>query len=245
MDQTLAGKTAVVTGAARGIGLGIAEKLVRSGCRVAAWDIDLTPLIDAPMGQEFRQVQVDITDLNSVTAAVETTIKKFGTIDILVNNAGINGPTVAAWEYPEEAWDRVLAVDLKGVFLCCRQIIPTMRKNGSGRIINVASVVGKEGNPLAIAYSAAKAGVIGMTKSLAKEVVDDGIYVNCVTPAMTETGLLEEMTADYIAMVKAKIPMGRLCTVSEIADMIAWIAGPQCSFTTGAVFDLSGGRATY
>jgi 3-oxoacyl-[acyl-carrier protein] reductase len=157
----------------------------------------------------------------------------------------VNGPTVPAWEYPLEEWDRVLSVDLKGVFLCCREVIPHMRTAGCGRIINVASIVGKEGNALAVAYSAAKAGVIGLTKAMAKELFDDGIFVNCVTPAMTETDLFDEMTDEYISMVKAKIPMGRLCRISEIADMVAWIAGPECTFTTGAVFDLSGGRATY
>ena len=237
--------TAVVTGGARGIGLGIVQKFLDQGLRVSVWDVDPTPLLDVPGNEDIHQVQVDITDHSSVKSAVSKTMGDLGSIDILVNNAGVSGTTVPAWEYPIDEWDRVLAVDLKGVFLCCREVVPHMRAAGSGRIINVASVVGKEGNALAIAYSAAKSGVIGLTKGLAKEVVNDGIFVNCVTPSMVETDLLKEMTDAYISMVKSKIPMGRLCAVSEIANMVAWIAGPECTFTTGAVFDLSGGRATY
>ncbi len=173
------------------------------------------------------------------------TLANLGRIDVLVNNAGVNGPTVPVWKYPLEDWERVLAVDLTGAFLCCRAVIPHMRARGSGRIVNVSSVVGKEGNAKAPAYSAAKAGVIGLTKSMAKDLVDSGVLVNCVTPAMVETDLLAEMTDDYITMVKAKIPLGRLCTVAEVADMVAWLAGPECTFSNGAVFDLSGGRATY
>ena len=238
-DQSVA----VVTGAAKGIGFGIARRFEREGRVVSAWDIDIAPLEGArPFAQQLR---VDVTDPNSVERAVERTLQASGRIDVLVNNAGVNGPTLPAWEYPLAEWNRVLAVDLTGVFLCCRAVIPHMRERGGGRIVNVASVVGKEGNALAPAYSAAKAGVIGLTKSLAKDLVDSGVLVNCVAPAMTRTALLEEMTDDYIAMVKSKIPMRRLCTVREIADMVAWIAGPECTFTTGAVFDLSGGRATY
>ena len=236
---------AVVTGGARGIGLGIVQKFLDQGLRVSVWDVDPTPLLYMPGNEGIHQLQVDITDHSSVKSAVSKTMRDLGSIDILVNNAGVNGTTVPAWEYPIDEWDRVLAVDLKGVFLCCREVVPHMRAAGSGRIINVASVVGKEGNALAIAYSAAKSGVIGLTKGLAKEVVNDGIFVNCVTPSMAETDLLKEMTDAYISMVKSKIPMGRLCAVSEIANMVAWIAGPECTFTTGAVFDLSGGRATY
>ncbi len=238
-------RTVVVTGGARGIGLGIVRKFIDLGCRVSSWDIDHPSLEVIPDTDQIFQVYVDIADHSLVKTAVSKTIEELGGIDILINNAGVNGPTVPAWEYPLEEWDRVLSVDLKGVFLCCREVIPHMRAAGCGRIINVASIVGKEGNALAVAYSAAKAGVIGLTKAMAKELFDDGIFVNCVTPAMTETDLLDEMTDEYISMVKAKIPMGRLCRISEIADMVAWIAGPECTFTTGAVFDLSGGRATY
>ncbi len=234
---------AVVTGAAKGIGFGIARRLERDGCKVSAWDIDLSPLESE--GPFAHAVRADVTDPESIGQALEETLAALGGVDVLVNNAGVNGPTVPAWEYPLDAWDRVLAVDLTGVFLCCRAVIPHMRQRRAGRIVNVSSVVGKEGNANAAAYSAAKAGVIGLTKSLAKDLVDDGVLVNCIAPAMVETDLLAEMTDEYIAMVKTKIPMGRLCTVAEIADMVAWLAGPECTFCTGAVFDLSGGRASY
>ena len=238
-----AAPVAVVTGAAKGIGFGIAKRLERAGCQVSAWDNNLRPLCGRH--RFAHEVDVDVVHADSVACAVERTLADLGRIDVLVNNAGVNGPTVPVWEYPEAEWDRVLAVDLKGVFLCCRAVIPHMREQGSGRIVNVSSVVGKEGNAKAPAYSAAKAGVIGLTKSLAKDLVGEGVLVNCVTPAMVETELLLEMTSDYIDMVRAKIPMGRLCTVEEVADMVAWLAGPECTFCTGAVFDLSGGRATY
>ncbi len=233
----------VVTGAARGIGLGIARRFEREGYQVAAWDIDLSTLENKP--PFAHSMEVDVSSPESVEQALESTLSALGGIDVLVNNAGVSGPTVPAWEYPIADWDRVLAVDLTGVFICSRAVIPHLRERGSGRIVNVASVVGKEGNAKAAAYSAAKAGVIGLTKSLAKDLMNSGVLVNCVTPAMTETDLLKEMSDDYIAMVKSKIPMGRLCTVQEIADMVVWIAGPECTFCTGAVFDLSGGRATY
>ena len=242
--QSVVGQpVAVVTGAARGIGRGIAERFEKEGYAVAAWDIDLAPIDgDRPFDHAVR---MDVSDAESVEHAVSSSLGALGRIDVLVNNAGVNGPTVPAWEYPLDAWDRVLSVDLTGVFLCCRAVIPHMRERGSGRIVNVASVVGKEGNGLAPAYSAAKAGVIGLTKSLAKDLVNSGVLVNCVAPAMTQTALLDEMTDEYIAGVKARIPMGRLCSVREIADMVVWMAGPECTFCTGAVFDLSGGRATY
>lgn len=234
---------AVVTGAAKGIGYGIARRFEREGHLVSVWDIDLAPLDGArPFAQ---QITVDVTDPESVERAADRTLGALGQIDILVNNAGVNGPTLPAWEYPLDAWNRVLAVDLTGVFLCCRAVIPHMRACGSGRIVNLASIAGKEGNAMIPAYSAAKAGVIGLTKSLAKDLVDDGVLVNCVAPSMARTALLDEMTDEYISMVEAKIPMGRLCTVQEISDMVVWISGPECTFCTGAVFDLSGGRATY
>lgn len=242
-DATPRAPVAVVTGAAKGIGFGIARRLERDGCAVSVWDIDLSPLETEP--RFAHSIATDVTDPESIDRALQETLERLGGIDVLVNNAGVNGPTVPAWDYPLDAWNRVLAVDLSGVFLCCRAVIPHMRRRGSGRIVNVSSVVGKEGNANAAGYSAAKAGVIGLTKSLAKDLVDDGVIVNCVAPAMVETDLLAEMTEEYIAMVKQKIPMGRLCTVREVADMVAWLAGPECTFCTGAVFDLSGGRATY
>jgi len=245
MSLDLEGQVAVVTGAARGIGLAIAERLAHDGCRIAAWDLDPSPLA-APRAPRFAQVTaVDVTDAEAVVRAFESAVSALGQVDILVNNAGVNGPTVPIWEYPLEAWHRVLAVDLTGVFHCCRAAVPHMRERQYGRIVNVASIAGKEGNPNATAYCAAKAGVLGLTKALSKELLDKHILVNCVTPVITQTELFREMSREHIAAMKAKIPMGRFCTVAEIAEMVAWVAGPRCSFTTGAVFDISGGRASY
>jgi 3-oxoacyl-[acyl-carrier protein] reductase len=244
MARELEARTAIVTGAARGIGRGIAARLAAEGCRVAAWDRDPSPR-SAPGFAPAHAETMDVADPDAVARALDATLAALGRVDILVNNAGVNGPTVPIWEYPLEAWHKVLAVDLTGVFLCCKAVIPHLRARGSGRIVNVASIAGKEGNPNSSAYCAAKAGVIGLTKALAKELFDTQVTVNCVTPAMVETDLMREMSADYIAFMKAKIPLGRFCTVEEIADMVAWIASPRCSFSTGAVFDLSGGRATY
>jgi 3-oxoacyl-[acyl-carrier protein] reductase len=180
-----------------------------------------------------------------VEAAFEAAVAEAGTIEILVNNAGVNGPVVPAWDYPPEAWERVIAVNLNSVYYACRAAVPHMRRQGYGRIVNIASMAGKEGVQGISAYSAAKAGVIAFTKSLAKELAADGVLANCVAPAMVETDLLKEMTPEHVGAMKAKIPMGRFLQVPEIAAMVAWIASPECSFTTGFVFDLSGGRATY
>ena len=245
LSRSIDGEVAIVTGAARGIGLGIAERLTQDGCRVAAWDIDPAPL-GAPDNSPFAQVAaVDVTDAEAVIQAVETTVANLGQVDILVNNAGVNGPTVPIWEYPLEDWQRVLAVDLTGVFHCCRAVVPHMRARAYGRIVNVASIASKEGNPNATAYCAAKAGVLGFTKALAKDLIDKNVLVNCVTPVITETDLFQEMSREHIDSMKSEIPMGRFCTVAEIAEMVAFVAGPRCSFTTGAVFDVSGGRASY
>ena len=188
---------------------------------------------------------VNVADFAAVERGFAATELALGKVDILINNAGVNGPVMHTWEYPLDAWDKVLAVDLTGVFYCCRVATPSMRKNGYGRIINVASIVGKEGMPGIAAYAAAKAGVIGFTKSLARELVDSGVLVNAIAPVITETELFKEMTAEHIASARSKIPMNRFLQISEIAAMVAWIAGPECTFTTGFVFDLSGGRATY
>ncbi len=243
MSFDLSGHNAVVTGAARGIGLGIAERLAQLGVRVCGWDRDPSPAAGHPAFAEM--LTVDVADETSVGAAAANTLERFARLDILVNNAGVNGPTKPAWDYSLAEWQRVIDIDLTGVFLCSRAFAPHMRANGYGRMITVASIAGKEGNPDACAYSAAKAGVIGFCKGLARELVDAGVTVNYVTPAITETDLFAEMDAAYIADRKARIPLGRFCRIEEIADMVAWIASPRCSFTTGAAFDVSGGRATY
>jgi NAD(P)-dependent dehydrogenase (short-subunit alcohol dehydrogenase family) len=243
---SLAGQVAIVTGAVRGIGRGIAKRLSSEGARIVVWDreSDTFDASDADFTPALLQT-MDVSDLASVEVAFRATVERLGRVDILINNAGINGPVHPTWEYPPSAWERVVAVDLTGVFHCCRAVVPTMRAAGYGRIVNVASIAGKEGMPGIAAYSAAKAGVIGFTKALAKEVTHDGVLVNCIAPVITETDLFLEMTPEHIAAAKAKIPMGRFLTTAEIGEMVAWIASPACSFTTGFTFDLSGGRATY
>jgi 2-dehydro-3-deoxy-L-rhamnonate dehydrogenase (NAD+) len=244
--QRVQGQSAIVTGGARGIGAGIARRLAREGCRVIVWDIDFSNFDQQGAGFTPLLTQVvDVADLAMVEAAFEIACKEAGGIDILVNNAGILGPVLPAWDYPVKSWQRVLAINLDGVFHCCRVAAPHMRQRAYGRIVNIASIAGKEGNPNNAAYAAAKAGVIGLTKSLAKELAGSGVIANCVAPTMAETELLHQMTPEFIAAIKGKIPMGRFVEVAEIAAMVAWIASPECSFTTGFVFDLSGGRATY
>jgi 2-dehydro-3-deoxy-L-rhamnonate dehydrogenase (NAD+) len=246
MSERFEGQVAIVTGAARGIGLGIASRLAHDGCSVVIWDRDLRPFEAAIAGFSPAAMHtVDVSDAVSVERGFAATLADVQGVDILINNAGVNGPIAPVWEYPLDAWDRVLAVNLTGVFNCCRVAVPRMRAARYGRIVNVASIAGKEGNPGIAAYSAAKAGVISFTKSLAKELADSGVLANCIAPVITETELFNEMTPDHIAAMKAKIPMGRFLKIDEIAAMVAWIASPECSFTTGATFDLSGGRATY
>ena len=246
MERDLQSQVAIVTGGARGIGLAVARHLAERGCEVAIWDVDPAGFEpDAAGSSLFSVVAVDVSRPETVAAAVAEAVARYGRIDILVNNAGINGPVADVTEYPPREWDRVLAVNLTGTFHCCRLVVPHMRPRRYGRIVNVASIAGKEGTPGVAAYCASKAGLIGFTKALAREVVADGITVNAVTPVMAETALLEQMTADHIARTKAKIPMGRFVTVEEIAATVGWAASPACSFTTGAVFDISGGRANY
>ena len=245
MRKGIAGQKAIVTGGARGIGRGIAERLAEEGCKVVIWDRDLSPLAGAGDFKPALAQQVDITRLDSVESAFKAAADELGDIQILVNNAGINGPVVKHWDYPPEAWDRVLAVNLTGVFYCSRAVVPHMRARGYGRIVTVASIAGKEGNGNICAYSASKAGVIGLCKSMAKDLIGSGVLVNAIAPVMTETDLFKEMTREHIDYCRGLIPMGRFLQIGELAAMVAWVASPECSFTTGAVFDLSGGRATY
>ncbi len=240
------GQTAIVTGAVRGIGLGIAKRLASEGCNVVVWDRDIEAFDEKAAGfTPVDRQSVDVSDAQAVARAYAATVLKVGHIEIFVNNAGINGPVLPVWDYPEDAWGKVLAVNLTGVFNCCKTVIPAMREAGYGRIVNVASAAGKEGVPGIAAYAAAKHGVVGFTKSIARELADSGVLVNCIAPVMTETDLLKEMTPEHIAASKAKIPMGRFARIEEIAAMVAWIVSPECSFTTGFAFDLSGGRANY
>jgi 2-dehydro-3-deoxy-L-rhamnonate dehydrogenase (NAD+) len=245
----LNGKIAVVTGAARGIGFAIAKRLLASGARCSLWDNDATALDIAARSlnavDRVQTVTVDITQEAQVNAAADSTRTRFGGIDLLVNNAGIAGVSKKLWECTSAEWRAVMELDLFAVFLCCRAIVPVMLAKNSGRIVNIASIAGKEGNPNASHYSAAKAGVIGLTKSLGKELATTGIRVNCITPAVIETDILKQVSKEHIAYMLSKIPLGRPGTVDEVAGLVAWLCSDECSFTTGAVFDISGGRATY
>jgi len=244
----LNGQCAVVTGAARGIGFGVAQRLLSSGAKVELWDVDeaaATRAAESLNDKAVIAVPVDLTNAQEVERAAQKTHNHFGAVDILVNNAGISGPNMPLWEYPIDEWRNVIEVDLVGPFLTCRAVIPLMDKQKAGRIVNVASVAGKEGNPNASAYSAAKAGVIALTKSLGKELAGTGIRVNAITPATVKTDIFKQMTEEQIAYMLSKIPMGRFGTVEENASLIAWLCSPDCSFSTGAVFDTSGGRCTY
>jgi len=245
MNKEIAGQTAIVTGAARGIGRGIAQRLSDEGCRVVVWDRDLGPLEDAAGFEPAQVREVDITQLDQVERAFEAAVAAFGDIQILVTNAGINGPVVGVPDYPLDDWDRVVAVNLNGVFYCCRAVVPHFRERGYGRIVNVASIAGKEGMPNISAYTASKAGAIGFCKGLAKELHGTGVMVNSIIPVMTETDLFKEMTQEHIDYCRSLIPMGRFPRIDEIAATVAWMASPECSFTTGALFDMTGGRAVY
>ncbi|MFO1317278.1 MAG: SDR family NAD(P)-dependent oxidoreductase [Burkholderiales bacterium] len=242
------GRTAAVTGGAMGIGLAVAQRLAASGARVALWDRDEKALAQAQaaLGGDTRTFALDVTDAAAVERVAQATAAAFGgVVDVLVCSAGITGPNVPLADYPVDDWKRVFDVNVHGVFLCNRAIVPPMRAKGYGRIVNIASVAGKEGNPNASAYSASKAAVIGLTKSLGKELARTGICVNCVTPAAVRTAIFDQMTQQHIDFMLSKIPMGRFGTVDEIAALVCWLASEDCSFSTGAVFDLSGGRATY
>lgn len=242
------GRSAIVTGGASGIGLGIAKRLAQSGANVSIWDMNEKTMVDAAKsisGGKVHTTRVDVTKLAEVEAAFKNTLAAFGRIDALVNSAGVAGKNALVWEYPVEEWIRVHDINLNGTFYTCRTIAPHMIANNYGRIVNIASIAGKEGNPNASAYSSSKAAVIGLTKSLGKELAKYRITVNCVTPAAVKTPIFEQVSQQHIDYMLQKIPMGRFGLVEEIAAMVAWMCTEDCSFTTGAVFDLSGGRATY
>ncbi|MBY0364123.1 MAG: SDR family oxidoreductase [Phreatobacter sp.] len=245
----LAGRTAIITGGARGIGYAAAERMLESGAEVALWDVDAAKLAEAAAtlaakGRVSTHV-VELTDETSVQAATDATVAAHGGIAILVNNAGITGGNGKTWELSPEIWRRVVEVNLVGPYLTCRAVVPVMLKAGYGRIVNIASIAGKEGNPNASHYSASKAGLIGLTKSLAKELATAGILVNCITPAAAKTEIFDQMKQEHIDFMLSKIPMNRFLQVNEAAAMIAWLSSEDCAFSTGAVFDISGGRAVY
>ncbi len=245
----LKNRVAVITGGAKGIGRAAAERMLRSGATVALWDLDAvrmqeTVAVLSDIGPVIATV-VELTDQRSVQAAADTTLAQLGQIDILVNNAGITGGNAPSWEIDPDVWRRVLEVNLTGTFLTCRAIVPHMISRGYGRIVNVASIAGKEGNPNAAHYSASKAGLIGFTKSLAKELAPRNIVANCITPAAARTEIFSQMKQEHVDYMLSKIPMGRFLELDEVAALICWLSSEECSFSTGAVFDVSGGRATY
>jgi NAD(P)-dependent dehydrogenase (short-subunit alcohol dehydrogenase family) len=245
----LQNRVAIVTGGARGIGYAIAERLLASGAKVSLWDVDGAALESAKSelssAGTVHSATVNLADFDSVSAAAEATVAAMGKLDILVNNAGITGGNAKTWELDPADWRRVMDVNLHGPFYCCHAVVPHLLKNGYGRIVNIASIAGKEGNPNAAHYSASKAAVIALTKSLGKELATSNVSVNAVTPAVIATDILQQMTQSHIDYMLSKIPMGRFGKKEEAAALVAWLCSEDCSFTTGAVFDLSGGRATY
>jgi 3-oxoacyl-[acyl-carrier protein] reductase len=245
--QRFAGQVAVVTGGVSGIGFAVSKRLVDEGARLAIWDVNAGALAEASarLGTQVYTTALDLADSASVQAAADGTAQALGKIDILVASAGITGPNGPTWEYPIDAWKRVMDVNINGVFYSNRAVVPHMLANAYGRIVNIASVAGKEGNPNASAYSTSKAAVMGLTKSLGKELAKTEIRVNCVTPAAVRTPIFDQMTQEHIDFMLSKIPIGRFGTVDEVAALICWLASPEASFSTGAVFDISGGRATY
>ena len=245
----LEGRGAIVTGGGDGIGKAITERFLASGATVTMWDIsqhNLDAMLAAnDAGERLAGAIVDVTNPDQVAAGRDAALAAMGKVDILVCNAGIAGPAKKSWEYTYDEWRMVVNLDLDAVFLCCQSVISHMMGNGYGRIVNIASIAGKEGNPNACAYSAAKAGVIGLTKSLAKETAEAGVLINCVTPAAIRTAIFDQITQEHVDYMLSRIPMGRLGQTSEAAALVAWLASEDCSFSTGGVFDLSGGRATY
>jgi 3-oxoacyl-[acyl-carrier protein] reductase len=249
MDETER-RVAVVTGGARGIGAAVVDRFAEEGKAVSVWDVDGSGAEGqastvTERGGRAQAVDVDVSDPDAVTEATEETLDRFGRIDVLVNNAGIVGESGPLWEQEIEAWNRVLGVNLNGAFHCSRAVVPHMREQGWGRVVNVSSIAGKEGIPSAAPYSVSKAGIIALTKSLGEELATDGVLVNCVTPAVIRTEMLEQVSEEYLQDKIDQIPMGRLGEPEEVAELVSWLGSNACSFTTGAVFDLSGGRATY
>ena len=241
----LKNKVAIVTGGAQGFGLAIVEKFLASDAKVIIWDKDKEMMNTLNLGDNVYTVEVDVTNFDSVNKATEQSLQISNSIDILVNNAGIAGPSFKTWEYPIEEWQKVIDIDLTGVFYCCKSIVPHMIEKNYGKIVNIASIAGKEGNPNAMPYSAAKAGVIALTKSLGKELADKNIAVNCVTPAAAKTRIFDQISQEHIDYMLSKIPRNRFVKVEELASLVAWMSSDENSYTTAGVFDLSGGRATY
>ena len=238
-------KVAIITGGAQGFGYSMVERFSKSGAKVVIWDKDEELLKSLTLPENVNYELVDITSYDSVQKSTIATLDKNNKIDILINNAGIAGPSFKTWEYPIDQWQNVIDIDLTGLFYCCKSIVPHMIKANYGRIVNIASIAGKEGNPNAMPYSAAKAGVIALTKSLGKELADKNIAVNCVTPAAAKTRIFDQISQEHIDYMLSKIPRGRFIKVDELASMVSWLVSEENSYTTGAVFDLSGGRATY
>ena len=241
----LKNKVAIVTGGAQGFGLAIVEKFLASDAKVIIWDKDKEMMSSLNLGDNVHTVEVDVTNFDSVNKATEQSLQISNSIDILVNNAGIAGPSFKTWEYPIEEWQKVIDIDLTGVFYCCKSVVPHMIEKDYGKIVNIASIAGKEGNPNAMPYSAAKAGVIALTKSLGKELADKNIAVNCVTPAAAKTRIFDQISQEHIDYMLSKIPRNRFVKVEELASLVAWMSSDENSYTTAGVFDLSGGRATY
>ena len=241
------GRHAAISGGATGLGYAIAHRLIQSGGSVSLWDLDEKKAASAveTLGPKAHAIAVDVSQQASVAAAIKMTLAQAGRIDALVNSAGITGPNTTVWDYPLNEWHKVIDINLTGLFICCREVVPHMLKANYGRIVNIASVAGKDGNPNASAYSTSKAAVIALTKSLGKELASSGVRVNCVTPAAVKTAIFEQMTPEHVAFMLSKIPMGRFGTPEEVASLVGWLCTEDCSFSTGAVFDLSGGRSTY
>ena len=244
----LKNRVAIITGGAQGFGLAISKRIIQSGGKVVIWDIDETAVESALKeinSKDLSSKKVNVTNFAEIEKALLETENELGKIDIFVNNAGITGMNAKVWDYPLEEWKKVIELDLNSTFYCCKAVVPHMIKNNYGRIVNIASIAGKEGNPNASAYSTAKAGVIGFTKSLGKELADKNIAVHCVTPAAAKTRIFDQMTQEHIDYMLSKIPRNRFAKVDELASLVCWLSSEENSFTTAAVFDLSGGRATY